>query len=129
MTGKLPLHEERLKLRKRKTAEGMKKRAARLFNSAALKTNFVFTVQLRPLGLVPFHGLKLADFFKELTLKGLLFSVLYRRRLLEVLAFLPLANDTLFLNHAFEPLEGLFEHFSFVYTYKGDTNHLPFFIK
>jgi hypothetical protein len=76
--------------------------------------------------LITVQTLSLAQLLHLLALKGLLLPVLDGGRFLKVLPPLVLPDDTLFLNHAFETLNGLFKGLVFAYTNVGDGKSPPF---
>ncbi len=78
------------------------------------------------LSLVILGGLNLAEPLEQLALQTLLLSISNSRRLLEVFALLPLANDAFLLYHALEALDGLFEILTVIDLHVGDLNHLPY---
>ena len=67
----------------------------------------------------------LSDFAQKLAAHGLFFAVADRGGFLEVLAFLPLADDALFFDHALEALDRLLERLIVVYDDLADKKSPP----
>ena len=78
--------------------------------------------------LVTVLTLNLAKLLELLAFKGLLLPVLDSGRLLEVLPPLVFPDDTLFLYHALETLDCLFEGLVFINSDVGDLESPPFAI-
>lgn len=78
-------------------------------------------------GLVGLHLLKLTYLFLDLPFKSLLFPVLDGGGFFEVFALLPLPDNTFFLYHPLEALNGFFQVLTVVNSDLSYLNHPLFF--